>query len=67
MVWALKTAYAGKVESVTVGTLGVRQKCRIPDSRDWSAVVRVNGVPHPQVYPDPRKSPIVGFYHPVSG
>lgn len=67
MVWVLKTACAGEVESVTVGTLGVRQKCRIPGPRGWSAVVRVSGVPHPQVYSDSRKSLIVGFHHPVSG
>lgn len=67
MIWALKTACAGEVESVAVGTLGVRQKCRIPGPRGCSAVVRVSGVPHPHVYPDPQKSPIVGLYHPVSG
>lgn len=65
MIWALKTACAGEVESVTVGTLGVRQKCRIPGSSRLECSRQSK--PHPQVYSDPRKSPIVGLYHPVSG
>lgn len=60
MIWTLKTACSGEVGSVTIGSLGVRQKCRISSPRGWSAV-RVSGVPHPQVYSDPRKSPIVGL------
>lgn len=36
MIWALKTACAGEVESVTIGSLSVRQKCRIPGPRGWS-------------------------------